>query len=159
MIVKWRGDPEILRNLFSRRPPTMPEQRRWFRAYLADESSIHFIIATKRGRSVGNANLTRIDRDNLSAEYGVMVGERDCWGRGYGTEATALALEFAFGRLELERVSLRVISANRRAVALYRRCGFRKEGVLRGARRAEAGFEDVALMSILRREWEAMRRR
>jgi RimJ/RimL family protein N-acetyltransferase len=82
------------------------------------------------------------------------VGEREYWGRGYGTEAMRLVLQFAFQELNLHRVSLGVFAYNERAIRSYEKAGFRIEGRLRqGIHRVNQRWDEV-VMGILRSEWE-----
>src|SRR5258708_2251935 len=97
-----------------------------------DEHVLHLIIVLKDGdRPIGMIGLKDIDFRNRSAQFGIAIGERECWGQGHGTEATRLILDHAFGTLNLNRVWLRVAEDNERACRCYKRLGFEKEGVLR----------------------------
>src|SRR5690606_306951 len=68
-----------------------------------------------------------------TAEYGIVIGEKDAWGKGYGTEATRLMLAYGFDVLGLQNIMLRVYANNPAGVRAYERAGFRKVGVLRNA--------------------------
>jgi len=85
-----------------------------------------------------------------------MIGEKDCWGRGYGTDAIRALLRFAFREMNLNRVWLTTGENNPRALACYRKCGFREEGHLRQDRYLEGRYWDTILMGILREEFEAL---
>ena len=108
-------------------------------------------------RLIGTCAFSQLDGDNGSALFHITIGERDCWGRGYGTEATALMLEHAFGALGLHRVALAVFEFNERAIRSYRRCGFVAEGASREAIWRDGRFWDEIQMSILEDEWHARR--
>jgi RimJ/RimL family protein N-acetyltransferase len=99
------------------------------------------------GRLVGLTNLTRIDRRAGTAYFGVVVGEKDCWGKGVARETLTLMLRRAM-RLRLRKVLLEVASDNPRAVTLYRRAGFDTEGVLRRQLPREQGYVDVLIMAV-----------
>lgn len=89
---------------------------------------------------------------NREAWLGIGIGERDCWGKGYGTEAVQLATAFAFDELNLHRVSLDVLAANPRGLRAYQKAGFVIEGRIR--RRNNYGGEriDDISMGLLRKE-------
>src|SRR5690606_35727569 len=74
-----------------------------------------------------------IDARRGTAEYGIVIGEKDAWGKGYGTEATRLMLAYGFDVLGLQNIMLRVYANNPAGVRAYERAGFRKVGVLRNA--------------------------
>jgi RimJ/RimL family protein N-acetyltransferase len=83
------------------------------------------------------------------------IGERDAWGQGYGTEALHLALQYAFDELNLHRITLTVIAYNERAIALYERAGFQREGVFREFGQRDGKRYDMYLYGLLRPEWES----
>jgi RimJ/RimL family protein N-acetyltransferase len=85
---------------------------------------------------------------------GIGIGEPGNWGRGYGYEALRLALDFAFHELNLYRVQLTVFEYNERAIALYEKLGFRREGVFREFVHRDGRRYDMLLYGLLRREWE-----
>ena len=87
---------------------------------------------------------------------GIGIGERDCWSKGYGTEAMRLMLRFAFDELNLERVSLGVYAHNSRAIRSYEKAGFRREGLVRSDCRRDGQRWDTVFMGILREEWLTM---
>jgi RimJ/RimL family protein N-acetyltransferase len=84
---------------------------------------------------------------------GIAIGERDFWGRGYGTEAMQLVLGYAFLELNLRRVSLALHAYNERALKSYEKAGFKLEGVMRGEVLREGRRTDTLFMGILREEW------
>jgi RimJ/RimL family protein N-acetyltransferase len=127
----------------------MREARRWLRAVTDgfDPACRTFAIELKEfQRLVGLTTLTRIDRRGGTAYFGVVIGEKDCWGQGIGAEALRLVLRKAAG-LRLRKVLLEVASDNPRAIALYRRAGFDTEGVLRRQLPRGSSFVDVLIMA------------
>jgi RimJ/RimL family protein N-acetyltransferase len=79
-------------------------------------------------RPLGVTKLIRINFVERTATFGCYIGERECWGRGYGTEATLLTLDYAFTCLGLHNVMLTVYSFNERAIRAYTRAGFQTIG-------------------------------
>ena len=106
-------------------------------------------------RLIGSCAFSQMDGDNGSAMYHITIGEKDAWGQGYGTEATALMLEHAFRVLGLHRVALTVFEFNERAIRAYRRCGFTVEGRAREAIWRDGHWWDEIQMSVLASEWRA----
>jgi RimJ/RimL family protein N-acetyltransferase len=90
-----------------------------------------------------------------NAWVGIAIGERDCWGKGYGTDAMRLILQYAFIELNLQRVSLGVHAYNARAVRSYEKAGFCVEGAIRGETLREGRRLDGLYMGVLRQEWLA----
>lgn len=84
---------------------------------------------------------------------GIGIGEREYWGKGYGTEAMKLVLRFAFAELGLRRVSLNVFDYNPRGVKCYEKAGFRLEGRAREMLLRDGERRDVLYMGVLREDW------
>jgi RimJ/RimL family protein N-acetyltransferase len=110
-------------------------------------------------RSIGSCGLRDVDRTNGSAEVSIFITAREDWSKGYGTDAMAALLDFAFGALRLERVWLRVFDYNERAVRSYEKAGFVTEARLRHDRYHRGVHHDVFLMAIVRPDWEALDRK
>jgi RimJ/RimL family protein N-acetyltransferase len=102
--------------------------------------------------AIGNTNLFNVDLHNGTADFGILIGEPDAWGKGYGTEATRLMLDYAFDVLGLHNVQLQVYSNNERAVRAYQRAGFRRVGVRRAARKLGRERHDVIYMDAVASE-------
>jgi ribosomal-protein-alanine N-acetyltransferase len=107
-------------------------------------------------RCIGKAGL-KVNQKDLRARYSVGIFDASILGKGLGTEITQLILQFAFEELNLYRVDLRVLEYNHRAIACYEKCGFVKEGIEREGALIENKFETDVLMSILEREYLAIR--
>jgi RimJ/RimL family protein N-acetyltransferase len=94
-----------------------------------------------------------VSETNLSAELSVIVGRPNDRSHGYGAEAIAMIVRYAFEDLGLNRVGLSVFDFNSAAISTYERLGFVHEGRLRRAVKREDGFRDALLMSVLCDEW------
>lgn len=90
------------------------------------------------------------------AFVGLGIGEREFWGRGYGTDVMKVMLRYAFTEVNLHRVTLTVFEYNPRAIRSYEKAGFRHEGRMRQALNKEGRRWDILVMGILRREWLEM---
>ncbi len=94
-----------------------------------------------------------IDHRRRTAEFGILIGERDCWGKGYGTEVTRLVLDYGFAALGLHNVWLWTASPNERAIRAYARAGFKEIGRRREAGRLGGEVCDLVLMDCLATEF------
>ncbi len=108
-------------------------------------------------RLIGTCAFSQLDGDNGSALYHITIGEADAWGHGYGTEATRLMVDHAFGTLGLHRISLNVFEFNERAIRAYVRVGFLVEGRSRESIWRDGRWWDELAMSILVSDWTAAR--
>jgi RimJ/RimL family protein N-acetyltransferase len=156
---RWYGDPEIARLArYQDAPMTPGDIDRFFQQRLSGTGTFAMAIHLRDGdRLIGSCALSQLDGDNGSALFHITIGEKDCWGRGYGTEATRLMLGHAFGTLGLHRVALAVFAFNERAIRSYRKVGFVEEGRSREAIWRDGAFWDEIQMSVLEREWRATR--
>jgi RimJ/RimL family protein N-acetyltransferase len=156
---RWYADPAIARLArYQEAPMSSVDIDRFFQARIAGHGSFAMAIHLRDSdRLVGSCALSQLDGDNGSALFHITIGEKDCWGRGYGTEATRLMIDHAFGALGLHRVSLAVFAFNERAIRAYRKVGFTEEGRAREAIWRDGAFWDEIQMGLLEREWRAIR--
>ncbi|HHH41973.1 MAG TPA: N-acetyltransferase [Chloroflexi bacterium] len=154
----WVNDPEVGRYLFpgQMRFLTSEDEEEWFdRVRKAQDQIVFAILTVEGGHLLGNCGLRNIDWKNRCASFGIFIGNKRFWGKGYGTEATRLLLRYAFEELNLHRVELEVYDFNTRAIRAYEKAGFRREGTRRQALYREGSWHDIHLMAILKEEWEA----
>lgn len=152
--VKWFSDPEVTYFLGRAAGITLAEEERWFREYEGKRDEQIFAIEV-RGSHVGNVGLHKVDRDHRKADLGIVIGESDLWSKGHGTDAIRAVLRYAFQALGLHKVSLDVLEYNHRAIRVYEKVGFVREGVRREDVYKDGRFVDVVRMGILDREFEA----
>lgn len=104
---------------------------------------------------IGGVGLWLSSWTHAETWLGISIGERDYWGRGYGSEAVGLAVQYAFLELNLRRVSLGLHAYNERALKAYEKVGFKLEGRMRGEGLRDGVRYDSLWMGILREEWLA----
>jgi RimJ/RimL family protein N-acetyltransferase len=154
-ISRWFGDVGYLRlqdtNL------ALPKGQAQIAADLElDKSSNTIVFAIRTvgdGALIGTVGFFEIEWANQVAWLGMGIGERNAWDQGYGTEALHLALQYAFDELNLHRITLTVIAYNERAIALYEKAGFQREGVFREFGQRDGRRYDMYLYGLLRSEW------
>jgi RimJ/RimL family protein N-acetyltransferase len=151
---KWRSDPELA-ELDSTRPLSISYKD--FERLSKDEMSYpssrskRLSVDTLDGQHIGNVMFYDIDLRSGQAELGIMIGEKDYWSRGYGTETVGLLLDHMFEEYPFNRVYLHTLVWNHRAQKSFHRAGFRDIAPVRKSGR------DFIKMEIWRHEWEAMR--
>jgi RimJ/RimL family protein N-acetyltransferase len=157
---RWYADPEVVRLTRYQDSPMRPEEiERFFAARALGADSLAMAIHVRAtDLLVGTCALSQLDADNGSALFHITIGEKEAWGHGFGTEATRLMINHAFGGLGLHRVGLTVFSFNERAIRSYRSVGFVVEGRSREAIWREGRWWDEISMSILASDWTAMPR-
>lgn len=105
-------------------------------------------------RPIGTVSYRNLDQLDGMATLGMMIGDRQYWGNGYGGAALDELLYLLFRRYNLRRVELDTHSDNKRAIRCYEKAGFVVEGVRRKARFTINGYRDAVFMGLLREEWE-----
>lgn len=162
IIHSWVNDREVVRYLsWAVFPQTLRETEGFVDAQMrqADPLNRAFVIALREpeGLSIGTIGCHNIDWRSRNAELGIVVGGKEYQGRGYGTEATRLLLEFCFDELNLHRIYLRVFDFNQSALKSYLKCGFVEEGRLRQAFFRDGQYHDILLMGLLAEDFQAWR--
>ena len=155
-VVAWFNDPEVRRYLQVYRPMSVQAEEEFLEKLGRDETHLALGIALKEtDQLIGAAGLKDIDFKNRHAAFGITIGVPTEWGKGHGTEATALIVRHAFLAMNLNRVWLHVYEFNTRGMRAYEKVGFRKEGVLRQDTYRDGRYWDTIVMGILRADWEA----
>ncbi len=156
---RWYADPEVARLTRYQDGPMRPEEiERFFLMRAIGPDALAMGIHVKASnRLIGSCAFSQFDGDNGSALFHITIGEHDCWGKGYGGEATELMVDHAFSALNLHRVALTVFAFNERAIRAYARVGFVDEGRAREAIWRDGKWWDEIHMSILEPEWRARR--
>jgi RimJ/RimL family protein N-acetyltransferase len=114
------------------------------------------IITREDDRLIGNCGFVTTDEVQRKAEVGIVIGEKDYLGKGYGTEAMNLLLDFGFNIRNLHSIRLLVYSYNERAIKCYEKCGFKAIGRHREAIRINGEYFDEVRMDILEDEFRAL---
>jgi len=150
---RWFNDEEVTKYLLRNDPLPMVEEEKWFEEMVADKSRLVFAIEDEGGQHIGNVGFHDIDFRNGKATIGIVIGEKDRWDKGYGSEAIRVLLRYAFKELRLYRVGSSAFAENLRSIRCQEKCGFVREGVRRGAIFRSGEHQDVILFGILRDEF------
>ena len=139
-------------------PMRREEIERFFVARVVGPDALAMAVHERAtDRLIGTCALSQLDGENGSALYHITIGEPEVWGHGFGTEATQLMLDLAFGTLALHRIALYVFEFNERAIRAYRRAGFVIEGRSRESILRDGRWWDELAMSVLVTDWQAAR--
>jgi len=147
---EWRVDPELAR-LDATTPLrlTLDEYTRYFRDELEFPSpwSVRLAIDTLEGEHIGNVMYYDVDERKRQAELGIMIGIKEYWGLGYGTDVLETVLKHIFLDTGIERVYLHTLSWNDRAQSAFKKSGFKDIRPV-----SKDGYEFL-LMEISRDDW------
>ncbi len=152
---RWINDPRNWKTLLHRGPMNECREREWLESLGKSKTDYVFGIVVKDGdRLIGTTGLHVVDGRTRSATFGLLIGEVAFQNRGYGSEATRLAIRYGFRELNLNRIQLSVYAHNWRAIRAYQKAGFVHEGCLRQAQYVNGEYVDEYRFAILREEWE-----
>lgn len=149
-IILWRNTNFVLKNFIYQKPFSIKTHETWLRDMVNTGKVIQYIIYDKQENiPVGSVYLRDIDNENCKAEYGIFIGVREALGKGFGSEAAKLIIQYGFQHLKLHKIMLRVFSDNVRAIKSYENAGFIKEAYLKDDVKINNIFYDVILMAII----------
>jgi RimJ/RimL family protein N-acetyltransferase len=136
-------------------PMTMEKEQDWYDGQSRTESDVPFTIYERETwRPIGNTGLHEVDYRNRTASFGIIIGEPECRGKGYGTETTHLMLDYAFTALGLHNVMLIVFEFNAAGIKAYQKAGFKEFGRRRECRLMGGKLWDEIHMDCLSTESE-----
>lgn len=151
-------DPEVNRLTGSQKEFTRDEIIDWIRKIsVINNDRVDLMIILKRTNELlGEVVLNEIDSINRSANIRIGIQGTQHRGKGYGTEAMILMLRYGFNTLNLHRIHLGVYTFNPRAIHVYEKIGFKREGLQRDALYMDGKFHDMITMAILEGEFRIL---
>jgi RimJ/RimL family protein N-acetyltransferase len=139
----WETDPELSRL------DAAPVLTLSYSEYLEEYASgKRFAIETIEGEHIGNCSYYNYDEARGETELGIMIGNRDYWNEGYGTDAVSTLVDYIFNSTKLNRIYLKTLNWNDRAQKCFQKCGFNKYG------ESTRGRYNFTLMEIFRTDWK-----
>jgi [ribosomal protein S5]-alanine N-acetyltransferase len=146
--VGWLNDPEVYKYLETRGGYSI-EKLKEFLSEVEKKDILFWGIHLKDSlRHLGNIKIDPVNTRHGTAEYGIMMGEKSEWGKGYAKEASVIIINHCFNMLGLRKITLGVITNNVAAVQLYKKIGFITEGVLKNQSIYDGVYCDTYRMSI-----------
>ena len=145
----WINDQEVTKYLETGFFPTSEKQLLEFVRSTEDNNDLFLAIYDiKKNLHMGNVKLSNINWIHRTAELGIMIGDKQCWGKGYAKETISLITKYAFNKLNINKIHLGVIEENMPAIKAYQDVGFQIEGVLVNHLYNNGKFTNKVLMAI-----------
>ena len=119
-----------------------------------NEEAVFAIVRLEDDKMIGSAGIESIDHLNGIGTLGIFIGDKECRNKGYGTEVVKMLLEYSFKYLNLNNIKLDLMEFNERALACYKKCGFKEYGRRRKCRFINGKYYDSIEMDILAEEFE-----
>jgi diamine N-acetyltransferase len=161
LFVAWLNDPDVYQGLLIHSPLSQTEEEGWYERMLTRPVDEHVMAIDVRQAApqgveawklIGSLAFDAIDWRIRAAEFGILIGDKSYWNKGYGTEAVRLLVKHGFTTLNLNSIYLHVFETNPRAIRAYEKAGFTIEGTERQAEYKDGRYIDVIRMCILRGE-------
>jgi [ribosomal protein S5]-alanine N-acetyltransferase len=151
----WANDEEITYYMYmGLKPNCIDVMEKEYDALVNSNKDIAFAVIDKdKSSHIGNVGLYEINWLYRSAEYRIVIGEKNYWNKGYGTQAANLVIGYGFDKLNLNKIWLGVNAENKNAIKSYKNTGFIEEGLLRDEIYRNGRYYDAVRMSILRNEF------
>lgn len=152
---RWINDPEVRQYLASQNLPSLQKEEGWYDSLQKSDKDLVLVITDKSNHtSIGIVGLHNIDWRNRFGTTGAIIGEKEFWEIGYGTEAKLLLLKYAFDTLGLEKIGSSVLATNPRSKAYLEKTGYREEGCRRRHFLVDGKKVDDYIMAIFREDFE-----
>jgi RimJ/RimL family protein N-acetyltransferase len=158
LLHKWSNDPEIWYQLGGWHFPTsMEAQKKWFQSLQTDPINQRFAIESPDQGLIGTANLVEIDWKNNHAFHGMMLGDKDIRGKGYGIDTIMTIMRYAFEELHLQRLDGSMIEYNAISLNIYlNKCGWKEEGRARQWYFRKNRYWDKILVGVTRDDYHSL---
>lgn len=127
--LSWLNDPEVYKYLESEGNYTMDALKKYIENAVKNKLFFWAICIKYNGKHIGNIKIDPIHPIHGLGEYGIMIGEKSEWGKGYAFEASKLVIDYCFYTLGIRKINLGVDEENISAVNLYKKLGFITEGL------------------------------
>lgn len=154
---RWINDLVTVRNIdMIPHPMTLEQETNWYEQASAERNGAMFTIyELSSGLAIGNTHIFDVEYYHRHATFGILIGDPSKRGKGYGTEATRLMLDYAFTVLGLNNVMLTVAEFNAGGIKAYQKAGFREIGRRRRSRNVVGELWDTIYMDCLAEEFES----
>lgn len=150
----WLNDLEVNQYMQSRYSPWNIEKMKSYIDSLSKYEYIFAICQIDTDEHIGNIKIGPVDWINRKAEISILLGEKDKWGKGYGSEAIALMNTYAFETLSLHKLTAGCYVSNIGSKNIFMKNGYKEEGVLRQHIAFCGRYEDALTFGILNHEWK-----
>jgi RimJ/RimL family protein N-acetyltransferase len=151
--VKWYNDPKVRETLVVDEVFELDKTVNWFRTLETNPSRVDFIVETLEGIPIGITGLIDIDRKNKSSQCYCVIGQKDYWGKGLGTEIHSILFEWGFETLDIERIWAHIRTNNPSIFRIVEKLGFKIEGTLRQDKIIDNCRIDLYHIGLLRPEF------
>ena len=132
--VRWMNDTDVNKYLESGGDYTISKLEQFLKEQEEKDILFWAIHIKESNKHIGNIKIDPINESTMSGEYGIMIGDKEEWGKGFAKEASNAVIDYCFKELDLNEITLGVIDSNLSAVQLYENMGFVRIGEINNDR-------------------------
>ena len=156
---RWFNDPDVTVHMNKGvKENTVEDQLVFFEKVSHSEKDVVLAICDlESGVHIGTTGLHDIDWGKGTAQFGIVIGEKTLWGKGIGTEAWRMIVEYGFSALKLKKIHTKIFAGNLPSLRIAEECGFEKKAVLKNDIKKNDVFHDRIYLVLTRQRWKAMR--
>lgn len=158
---KYINDPEILLNLGFGipYPISLEKEQEWFDNQSKNKDTYNFAIESLEDVTyIGGCDIKWVYWKNSTVEVGIFIGNQQFRGKGYGTDAMKVLIDFLFNQANINRIQLSTYSFNQRAYKSFKKYGFKEEGRLRQRMFRHGKYHDEIIMGLLKEEYNKLKK-
>ncbi|MDE6620173.1 MAG: GNAT family N-acetyltransferase [Lachnospiraceae bacterium] len=150
MVVRWRNLPVVVKNFIYRKPVSCTDHENWLKNKVFKGLVHQFIVCRNEDdMPLGSIYLQNFEEENKKAEWGIYLGEEQAYGKGIGTEAAKLVLDYAFTTLGMHKVVSRVLERNKASIRMNEKAGYVQEAYLKEELFLDGQYEDLILFGAI----------
>lgn len=155
--LRWINDYEVNQYLAVYLPMSEQKEEEWFDRTSRSSDNIVFAIEVPDAMNgdilIGLIGLHRINWKDRTAVTGTLIGEKEYWGKGYGTDAKMILLDYAFNTLNLHKICSSTVEFNKRSLQYNLHCGYKLEGIERKQVFKKGRYWDKYILGVFKKDW------
>jgi RimJ/RimL family protein N-acetyltransferase len=152
-ITRWINDTEVTQYLLAYLPMSEKDEEEWLDS-LAKKKQTDIVLGIEAdGKFIGVMGIHGISWKDRTAKTGALIGEKEYWGKGYGTDAKMALLKYAFDTLNLRKICSSVIRYNKRSLRYSLHCGYKIEGTKKKQIFRKGRYHDEIILALFRKDW------
>ncbi len=122
--VNWMNDKDVIKHVESGGNYDMLKLKNFLTN--VESSKILFWAIMLKDKHIGNIKIDPVDTKKMTGEYGILIGDKNSWGKGYAIESSKIVIDYCFNDLGIKKIELGVVVSNIKAINLYQKIGFKE---------------------------------
>ena len=155
--VAWLHDNEVTRYISSFTDVNVEGEKAFLKNMKSDPAKIFWSIHTKSGKHIGSTDLHNISEKHKRNSWGIMIGDKAEWSKGYGADVLQTIVKYVFTQLKHNRFELEVFHPNIAGIKCYKKCGFITEGVKKKYFIKNGEIYDSIMMALTDEDYKKMK--